>query len=87
MFDLHFHRLDHCHRRRCGNKERLEKWKMENEKEWKFQATMKMRFFLLRYCICALYKFPFNSSLERDTSTGSADYLFLHLFIYLFTKQ
>lgn len=60
---------------------------MENEKEWKFQATMKMRFFLLRYCICALYKFPFNSSLERDTSTGSADYLFLHLFIYLFTKQ
>lgn len=61
--------------------------KMENEKEWKFQATMKMRFFLLRYYICALYKFPFNSSLERDTSTGSADYLFLHLFIYLFTKQ
>lgn len=61
--------------------------KMENEKEWKFQATMKMRFFFIASVRYINPKFPFYSSLERDTSTGSADYLFLHLFIYLFTKQ
>ena len=60
---------------------------MENEKEWKFQATMKMRFFFIASVRYINPKFPFYSSLERDTSTGSADYLFLHLFIYLFTKQ